>query len=100
MKVAQQIATEALVSGAAEAMDLAIEHSIACDQNWNLELTKYTFDDNSVLVFSGAEVFGYDCDDAESIRGYAVWLWKNTAEATDADRATEHAEIARLLEGL
>ena len=97
MKTAQIIATE---SSASEAMDLATEKAIATDQIWTLELSKYTFDDNSVLVFSGCEYFGFDADDAESIRAYTVWLWKVTCWASDAHRATEHAEIRRLLEAL
>lgn len=100
MKFAQRISNDVATTGAAEAMDIAIESAIACDHNWTLEISKYTLDDNSVLVFKGAEVYGIDADDAESIRGYAVWLWTNTADATDADRATEHAEIIRLLEAL
>lgn len=97
MKTAQLIATE---ESASEAMDLATEKAIATDQNWQLELSKYTFDDNSVLVFSNWEYFGFDADDAESIRAYTVWFWKVTAGYSDDDRATEHAEIRRLLEAL
>lgn len=97
MKTAQLIATE---ESAADAMELATKQAIATDQIWSLEVSKYTFDDNSVLAFRGWEYFGFDADDAESVRGYAVWLWKVTAGASDADLATEHAEIIRLLEAL
>lgn len=100
MKISQRISNDVATTGAAEAMDIAIESAIACDHNWTLELDKYTFDDNSVLVFKGAEVFGFDADDAASISAYAVWVWTNTPGATDADLATENAEIRRLLEAL
>lgn len=100
MKFAQRIANDVVNTGAAEAMDIAIESAIACNHDFTLNVSKYTLDDNSVLVFSGAEVYGLDADDAESIRGYAVWLWKHTGDASDADRAGEHAEIRRLLEAL
>lgn len=96
MKTAQFIAVE---ESAADAMELATKRAIAVDQNWTLELSKYTFDDNSVLAFRGCEYYGYDADDAESVRGYAVWLWTNCAGASDADLAAEHVEIIRLLEG-
>lgn len=96
MKTAQLIATE---ESAADAMELATKQAIAADQNWMLGLSKYTFDDNSVLVFSGWEYCAYDADDAESIRAYTVWLWRNT-DGDEAARAIEYAEIRRLLEAL
>jgi hypothetical protein len=97
MKTSQLIATE---ESASEAMDLATEKAIAVDHIPALDISKYTFSDNSVLVFKGWEYFGFDADDWDSLREYTVWFWKVTAGASDADRATEHGEICRLFEAL
>lgn len=88
MKIAQQLSQQyaeniAGVFAAAEAK------AVAKDQVWEAELTKYTFDDNSVLAVSGSEMFGMDADDADSIRSYSEFAG-----------ATEAGEVARLLEAI
>jgi hypothetical protein len=55
-------------------------------------MTKWTFDDNSVLAVRDIEVFGLNADDAESIRAYAAWV--------GTESAAEVAEVERLLEAL
>jgi len=87
MKIAQQIAQHR----AAEAMEQAEARAIAKDQNWSLGMTKWTFDDNSVLAVRGVEVCGVDADDVNSIRAYGRWV---------GDDAAEQAEVSRLLEAL
>jgi hypothetical protein len=89
MKTGQRLAAD--FPSAADAMPHAEAVAIAKDQNWKLELTKYTFDDNSVLAVSGPEVFGFDAADAASIRAYAEWL---NADLLDP----ESREIQRLLD--
>ena len=91
MKTAQIIAAES--KSASVAMETAEQKAIAKDQSWSLGMTKYTFDDNSVLAVRDVEVFGFDGDDAESIRAYAEWLGE------DID-AVETDEVERLLEAL
>ena len=91
MKTAQTIAAESKTASAA--MEAAEARAIAKDQVWALEMTKYTFEDNSVLAVRDVEVFGFDADSAESIRSYAAWL------GSDIDDA-ESAEVERLLEAL
>lgn len=89
MKIAQQLA----VLDATEAQTQAEEKAVAKDQIWGGEgYTKYTFDDNSVLIQSGPIQYGLDADDKESIAGYAAWL------GDDVD--FEAGEIARLAEAL
>lgn len=87
-KIAQQIAQE-YANRTADVFDVAEDKAIAKDQVWEAELTKYTFDDNSVLAVSGSEIFGMDADDADSIRAYGEF-----AGEAEAD------EVARLLEAL
>lgn len=91
MKTAQRIATEN--KSAFDASQAAEAVAIAKDQNWTLGMTKYTFDDNSVLAVRDVDFFGFDADSAESIRAYAVWL------GADID-AAEREEVDRLLEAL
>ena len=91
MKTAQIIAAES--KSASVAMETAEQKAIAKDQSWSLGMTKYTFDDNSVLAVRDVEFFGFDADDAESIRSYSKWLGDDTDEA-------ESDEVERLLEAL
>jgi len=94
-KIAQQLAAARNGSASAEEIIKKAEAmAIAKDEIWTGDgYTKYTFDDNSVLVLSGPVAYGIDADDAESIRGYGEWL--------DADaRAKESEEIDRLIEAL
>lgn len=88
MKTAQTLAQ----LPAAAAMEAAEAKAIAKDQDWTLGMTKYTFDDNSVLAVRDIDVFGFDADDAESIRAYAAWV--------GTESTAEVAEVARLLEAL
>ena len=90
-KIAQQIA--AAHSNSTDAMEAADARAIAKDQVWSMEMTKYTFEDNSVLAVRDLEHFGFDADNAESIGAYKAWL------GSDVD-STEAAEIERLLEAL
>lgn len=90
MKTAQLISEQ--VKSAADATERAEASAIAQDQSWALEMTKFTFDDNSVLAVRNTEFFGFDADDAESIKAYSAWLATDNAEET--------AEVARLLEAL
>lgn len=91
-KIAQQIAAQHDNTTAAGAV--AEAKAIAKDQVWAGEgYTKYTFDDNSVLIQSGATQYAMDAGDANSIRGYESWL---DAAARDA----ESGEIERLLEAI
>jgi hypothetical protein len=86
MKIAQHLATfiPSFVQSESE------KRAIARDQLSEGEgYTKYTFDDNSVLVQSGVSQYGMDADDADSIKGYAEWLGD--------DLKFEQAEIDRLL---
>ncbi|EOV2330787.1 TPA: anti-CRISPR protein AcrF2 [Pseudomonas aeruginosa] len=86
--IAQQHKDTVAACEAAEAI------AIAKDQVWDGEgYTKYTFDDNSVLIQSGTTQYAMDADDADSINGYADWL---DAEA----RTAEDSEIKRLLEAV
>jgi hypothetical protein len=86
MKIAQHLATFIPSFAQAESE----KRAIARDQLWEGEgYTKYTFDDNSVLVQSGVSQYGMDADDVDSIRGYAEWLGD--------DLKFEQAEIDRLL---
>lgn len=91
-KIAQQIAIQH--SNTTAAGEIAEAKAIAKDQVWEGEgYTKYTFDDNSVLIQQGPTQYAMDADDADSIRGYAEWL--------DVDARTAEAnEVARLLEAL
>lgn len=91
MKTAQTIAAES--KSASVAMGVAEKKAIAKDQSWSLGMTKYTFDDNSVLAVRDVEVFGFDADDSDSIRAYSQWL------GADIDEA-ESDEVERLLEAL
>lgn len=50
---AEQIATHAINSSSA--MDMAAELAVDTDQNWDNEMTIYTFADDSVLVVCGME---------------------------------------------
>lgn len=76
-----------------EAYDVAESKTIARDQNWCIGITKYTFDDNSVLVLRGPDSFGFDADSSESIRAYAEWL------GSDIDDC-EREEIERLIDAV
>ena len=91
-KIAHQIAAQH--DNTTAAGEVAEARAIAKDQVWEGEgYTKYTFDDNSVLIQQGPTQYAMDADDADSIRGYAAWL--------DADaRAAEAGEVDRLLEAL
>jgi hypothetical protein len=89
MKIAQQLAALDTTAAAAQAQ----QRAIAVDQVWAGEgYTKYTFDDNSVLIQSGAGQYGMDADDFDSIDGYGKWLGK--------DVAVELKEIQRLIEAI
>ncbi|ELK4823471.1 anti-CRISPR protein AcrF2 [Pseudomonas aeruginosa] len=86
--IAQQHKATVAACEAAEAI------AIAKDQVWDGEgYTKYTFDDNSVLIQSGTTQYAMDADDADSIKGYADWL-------DDEARTAEDSEIKRLLESV
>ena len=86
MKIAQHLATFIPSFAQAESE----KRAIAQDQLWEGEgYTKYTFDDNSVLVQSGVSQYGIDADDVSSIKGYTEWLGD--------DLEFEQAEIDRLL---
>ncbi len=86
--IAQQHKDTVAACEAAEAI------AIAKDQVWEGEgYTKYTFDDNSVLIQSGTTQYAMDADDADSIKGYADWL-------DDEARTAEDSEIKRLLEAV
>lgn len=86
--IAQQYKDTVAACEAAEAI------AIAKDQVWDGEgYTKYTFDDNSVLIQSGTTQYAMDADDADSIKGYADWL-------DDEARTAEDSEIKRLLEAV
>lgn len=88
MKIARQLAA---LKSAADAMDQAAARAIAEDQVWHLEMTKWTFDDNSVLAIRAGEMQAIDADDAVSIRAYGKWI---------GDDEQEQAEVERLLEAL
>jgi hypothetical protein len=89
MKQAEQLAQLSTT----EATQGAKAAAIAKDQIWGGEgYTKYTFDDNSVLIQSGPLSYGMDADSRESIEGYREWL------GDDAD--LEAGEISRLLDAL
>lgn len=91
-KIAQQIAAQ--YDNTTAAGEIAEAKAIAKDQVWDGEgYTKYTFDDNSVLIQQGPTQYAMDTDDADSIRGYANWL---DPEA----QAAEATEVERLLEAL
>lgn len=83
MTIAQQIAEHP------DMIEIAEAQAVAVDQVWEAELTKYTFDDNSVLAVSGSEVFALDANDADSIRAYGEFAGEAEAE-----------EVERLLEAL
>lgn len=86
--IAQQHKDTVAASEAAEAI------AIAKDQVWDGEgYTKYTFDDNSVLIQSGTTQYAMDADDSDSIKGYAKWL-------DDEAFSAEASEIERLLESV
>lgn len=86
--IAQQHKDTVAACEAAEAI------AIAKDQVWDGEgYTKYTFNDNSVLIQSGTTQYAMDADDADSIKGYADWL-------DDEARTAEDSEIKRLLESV
>lgn len=64
--------------------------AIAIDQLWDGDgYTRYTFDDNSVLILSGRRQYVMDANSVVSITGYAAWL--------GSDVQYEQAEIDRLL---
>jgi hypothetical protein len=89
MKIAQELAQ----MDQSLAFEQAQARAIAQDQVWGGEgYTKYTFDDNSVLIQSGVVQYGMDADDVASIKGYAEWLGN--------DVEFEQVEIDRLLEAL
>ncbi|WP_458068657.1 anti-CRISPR protein AcrF2 [Rhodanobacter sp. BL-MT-08] len=91
-KIAQQIAAQH--ADTTKASEAAEAKAIAKDQVWEGEgYTKYTFDDNSILIQQGATQYAMDADDAGSIQGYAEWL-------DDVARAAEAGEVERLLEAL
>jgi hypothetical protein len=90
-KIAQQIA--AAHSNSTDAMEAAELRAIAKDQVWSMEMTKYTFDDNSVLAVRGPDHFGFDADSPDSIGAYKAWL------GADVD-ASETSEIERLIEAI
>jgi hypothetical protein len=71
------------------AAEAAEKCAIAKDQVWSLGMTKFTFDDNSVLAVRDVDVFAIDADDAASIRKYGEWI--------GSDSADETAEVERLL---
>ena len=89
-KQAQQIKTTSKTAG--EAMEAAAASAIAKDQNWTLGMTKFTFDDNSVLAVRDVELFAIDADSADSIRAYGSWV--------GTEDAAEVAEVERLLEAV
>ena len=67
--------------------------AVAKDQIWSGEgFTKWTFDDNSVLIQSGPLMYALDADSRDSIEGYRTWL--------GADAEIEGGEIDRLLDAL
>ncbi len=89
MKLAQYLLTLTAESAQTEAE----KRAIAKDQIWGGEgYTKYTFDDNSALIQSGALQFGLDAEDVNSIKKYFEWLGD--------DISFEKVEIERLLEAL
>ncbi len=88
MKIAQQLVA---LGSAADAMEQAEARAIGADQRWDLEMTKWTFDDNSVLAIRAGDMLAIDADDAASIRAYGEWI---------GDDADEQAEVERLLEAL
>lgn len=55
-------------------VEYAEKHAIAKDQNWQLETTKYTFDDNSFLVDRNGWFCAVDADSAESLREYRSFI--------------------------
>ncbi len=73
------------------AYEQAEKLAIAKDQIWSGEgYTKYTFDDNSVLVMSGPTMYALDADSRASIEGYREWLGDDAGfEAADIDRLLE-----------
>ena len=90
MKAAQLIATQA--KDASDAMTQAEASAIAVDQNFTLEMTKWTFADNSILAVRDIDVFGIDADDEQSIKAYGDWV--------GADDPAEVLEVGRLLGAL
>ena len=72
MNTAQLIVNNA--ESASEAMDDAEAATIQRMHNNTADLSKYVFADASVLVFRGCDYFGFDLNDAESIRAYARWV--------------------------
>jgi hypothetical protein len=72
MKTAQLIVANA--ASPSEAMDDAESTTINRMHNNTADLLKYVFADASVLVFRGCEYFGFDLNDAETIRAYARWV--------------------------
>lgn len=90
-KQAQQIAETCKMSG--DAMEAADQKDIAKDQDWSMEMTKYTFDDNSILAVRAEEFFAIDADNADSIKAYAKWLGDDVSDS-------ERAEVERLLEAV
>ena len=89
MKTAERLAQKHL----AVAIMRAAECAIAKDKNRALCMTKYTFDDNSVLAVREVSMCAFNADSLQSITDYASWL------GDDIDDA-ELDEINRLLEAL
>ena len=89
MKTAERLAQKHF----AVAIMRAAECAIAKDKNRALCMTKYTFDDNSVLAVRGMTMCAFDADSLQSITDYASWLGHDIDDA-------ELNEINRLLEAL
>lgn len=89
MKIAQQLAALTVI----EAQKKAEEDAIDIGQIWGGDgYTKYTFDDNSVLIQSGTRQYALDADSAESIREYKKWL--------GADAHLEAEEVKQIIAAL
>lgn len=75
MKTAQLIVANA--ESPSEAMDDAESATVQRMHNIHADIAKYVFADGSVLAFRGCDYFGFDLNDAETIRAYGVWAKTN-----------------------
>jgi len=95
VKIAQQLVA---LGSAADAMEQAEARAIGADQRWDLEMTKWTFDDNSVLAIRAGDMLAIDADDAASIRAYGEWIGDDADEQAEVEMSKITVDDIRRLE--
>lgn len=76
VKTAHKVVLSCDCDGTGRIIEAAENVAIGADQDWDLGLTRFGFEDNSFLVVSEGDFAAVDADNLQSVLAYKEWVSK------------------------